>query len=71
MNDWKDARIEFPKEGQRVLIWDNYYNEPCVVTYKIDVDGRDTWYDPYYDNYIMINYHPYWMPLPENPYNNE
>lgn len=67
-NNWLDIRKDKPEDGQRVLTWNNYYNEPRIQVYNDECqcwdteDGDDFEYP--IDDYKRI---VYWQPLPGKP----
>jgi hypothetical protein len=67
-NNWLDIRKDKPEDGQRVLTWNNYYNEPRIQVYNEEYqcwdleDGDDFEYP--IDDYRYIIY---WQPLPGKP----
>ena len=72
---WRDIEKEHPEDCQRVLIWDNYWNEARILTYN---DYYKCWDDESGDDVefeldAVLPQHPdiqrvrYWTELPEGP----
>lgn len=67
-NNWLDIRKDKPEDGQRILTWNNYYNEPRIQVYNEEYqcwdteDGDDFEYQIDDHKYII-----YWQPLPGKP----
>lgn len=72
---WKDIEKERPEDCQRVLVWDNYWNEVKILTYNEyykcwdDASGDDFELD--LDTVLIEKPNKlrvrYWQPLPERP----
>jgi len=74
-SNWLDITKEQPKDGERVLVWDNYYGEHEIMTYNEDLK---CWDDEYGDEFeveldAVLPQEPdtlrvkFWMHLPEEP----
>jgi hypothetical protein len=71
--NWINVDKKLPKDGERVLVWNNKFREAQIQTYNEfykcwDSDDGDD-YDFDLDSIYMddIKIVEYWMPLPEKP----
>ena len=76
--EWINIKNKHPNDGERVLTWDNYFNEQKInifnETYQCwdTEDGDDFEYEldaTLSDGQTLII--PFWMPLPKKPDKNE
>ena len=66
--DWKNINVETPKDGERVLVWDERFGEVRILTYNDyykcwDGEDGDDCECALDDSRIL-----FWMPLPSRPY---
>ena len=62
---WNKIKETQPEDGQRVLTWNNLFNEARIQVYDEYYQCWDTEDGDDYECHFEEA--PYWMPLPENP----
>lgn len=76
--DWINIQYQKPEDGERVLTWDNYFNEPRIQVFNETYqcwdteDGDDFEYslnDTLSDGKTLRI--EFWMKLPKKPDKNE
>ena len=63
--EWKNIKETEPKDGQRVLVWNELLDQANIQTWNENYQCWDTEDGDDYEH--DIDDCPYWMELPEEP----